>query len=94
LLKTIEALTPGYWRNAAIANIARLDCARQDETLARCDITVPAPPKAAAWRQALEAAAVDAAAYRAALAKALRDLVCSGDDSAAHVVRGLSRNSP
>jgi len=43
---------------------------------------------AAAWRKALEAARINDTEYVIALAKVLRDLVCSGDDDAIYVVRG------
>jgi hypothetical protein len=39
-------------------------------------------------RKALEAASVDDKAYTEALAKTLKELVCSGSDEAIHVVRG------
>ncbi len=91
LRKSIEDLPAGMPRNLALNNIGRLDCASPDETLASCNPNLAnSPPGAAAWRQILEAAApVDDEAYALALAKVLKELVCSGDDEAVYVVRGL-----
>jgi uncharacterized protein YjbI with pentapeptide repeats len=92
LRKSIEDLPTGYRRDQALKNIGRLDCASPDKTLAACkpDLADSPPPEAAAWRQILEAAApVDDEAYALALAKVLKELVCSGGDEAVHVVRGL-----
>jgi uncharacterized protein YjbI with pentapeptide repeats len=88
LRKVIEALPAGDLRDQALQNINRLDCASSDKTLASCDSSAAPPPEAAAWRKALEAANVDAKAYALALAKVLKELVCSGGDAAIHVVRG------
>jgi uncharacterized protein YjbI with pentapeptide repeats len=85
LRKTIEAVRP---RDAALGTVSRLDCASSDNSLASCDHDTKAPPEAAAWREALEAASVSDGAYSEALAKTLKGLVCSGGADAIHVVRG------
>ena len=81
-------------RDIALDRIRRLDCADPDPTLASCDSSVDPPPEAVAWQKALEAASVDDEAYAVALAKTLKDLVCSGGDDAIYVVRGISRSGP
>jgi len=87
LRTTIESLPPGELRDEALKRIESLDCRTPDKTLASCDPSAPPPPEAVTWRKALEAARVDEEAYAEALAKALKELVCSGDD-AIYVVRG------
>jgi hypothetical protein len=89
LKKTIESAPPGYLRFRARRRTKSLDCANPDPTLASCNFSVAPPPEAAAWRKALEAASVDDDAYALALAKTLKELVCSGgDDDTIHIVRG------
>jgi hypothetical protein len=82
----------GELRDRALTVIRSLDCA--DKTLASCDPDVPLPREAAAWREALEAANVDNETYAAALAKTLKELVCSGgDNDAIHILRGVGFQS-
>ena len=94
LRQMIESLPPGAPRDQALDRIRSLDCANPDKTLASCDPSLPPPPEAAAWRKALEDARVDEAAYAKALAAELKTLVCSGDDDAAYVLRGLGFQRP
>jgi hypothetical protein len=89
LQTTIEALPPGGLREMALESIQSLDCTKSDTALASCDSSAPPPPEAMAWRKTLEAASVDDVAYADALAKVLKDLVCSEGDTAIHVVRGF-----
>jgi uncharacterized protein YjbI with pentapeptide repeats len=89
LRKVMESLLPDGSRNDALERIQSLDCANPDPTFASCDPSGPLPPAAAAWRKALENTRVDDATYAKALAAALKTLVCSGDDDAAYVLRGL-----
>jgi uncharacterized protein YjbI with pentapeptide repeats len=94
LRTTIESLPMGGFRERAllrIEDVRSLDCLSSDKTLASCDLSAEPPPEAAAWRQALEAAQVDDEVYAPALAKVLRELVCSDKDEAIHVLRGVSR---
>ena len=91
----MESLPQGDLRDEALERIESLDCANSDSTLNSCDpqrAWIPPltpPPEAAAWRRALEKAArLDGEAYATALARTLKELVCSGDDDAIHVVRG------
>jgi uncharacterized protein YjbI with pentapeptide repeats len=88
----MESVPSGSLRDHGLNRIRILDCANPDSTLASCDPAVPPPAEAAAWRNALEGARVDDAAYFAALATALKTLVCSGGDDAAYVLRGLQSN--
>jgi Pentapeptide repeats (8 copies) len=94
LRKTIEALPAGNLRDRALENISRLNCVSSDKTLEPCAPGAPAPSDAAAWRQALERASVKEDVYRDAVAKTLQSLVCSSEDDALHVVRGVSRSAP
>jgi hypothetical protein len=80
----MESVPSGSLRDHGLNRIRILDCANPDSTLASCDPAVPPPAEAAAWRNALEGARVDDAAYFAALATALKTLVCSGGDDAAY----------
>ena len=89
LRKMMEALPTGILHDEALERIRRLDCANPDMTLASCDPSLPPPPEAAAQRNALEAAQAHGDAYTKALAKDLKGLICSGDDNAIYVVRGL-----
>ena len=95
LRTTIESLPPGNLRDQALERIETLGCASSDNTLASCEVSAATPREAAAWREALEKAArVDDKAYAEALAKVLKQLVCSGGDEAIdideaiHVLRG------
>ena len=90
LRKEIENLPKGDLRDRALINIIRLDCSSTDKTLASCNPSTEAPPEAAVWRKALEAASVkDAQTYRTALVAEIRTLVCSSGDDAAYILRGL-----
>lgn len=89
LRRAIESLPEGIPRSQALESIRRADCASSDLTLASCDPSVPPPAEAAAWRKALGDAVVDDATYAKALTAALKTLVCSGDDDAIYVLRGL-----
>jgi hypothetical protein len=80
-------------RKEALKRIQSLDCANPNTTFASCDPTAETPPAAATWRKALESAREDDEAYAKALAKVLNNLVCSGDEEAIHVVRGLGFQS-
>jgi len=92
--KTMESIPAGDLRDQALDRIRRLDCSNPDKTLASCDPSAEPPPEAAAWRKSLEAANVGDDKYRSALAKTLKDLVCSGGDDAIYVGRGISRSPP
>ena len=61
-----------------------------DKTLASCDPEAPAPPEDIMWRKALETACLNEEAYEAALVRTLKDLVCSRNRDAIHVVRGAA----
>jgi len=89
LRETIESLPPGVLRDQALDRIGRLDCSKGGTSLASCDTSAPEPPKAAAWRKALEDARVDDATYAGALAAELETLVCSGDTNAGYILRGV-----
>jgi hypothetical protein len=90
----LYSIPAGDSRDQALARIQRLECPSSDPTLASCDPSADPPPEALAWRKALEAAAnVSDDAYRAALAKTLKGLVCTGGDGTIYVVRGISRPS-
>jgi uncharacterized protein YjbI with pentapeptide repeats len=92
LRRVMESVPAGELRDRALNVIRSLDCA--DKTLASCDPDVPLPREAAAWREALEAANVDNETYAAALAKTLKELVCSGgDNDAIHILRGVGFQS-
>jgi uncharacterized protein YjbI with pentapeptide repeats len=88
LRNMMESLLPSALRDRALERIRSLDCANSDATLASCDPSLPPPPEATAWRNVLEAASVDGEGYTKALAATLKELVCSGEDDAIHVVRG------
>jgi uncharacterized protein YjbI with pentapeptide repeats len=92
LRKMMESLPAGALRDQALQNIASLDCANPDRTLASCepDPSLSKPPQAAAWTW--KDAGVDDAAYAMALAASLKKLVCSGGDTAGYVSRGLETN--
>jgi uncharacterized protein YjbI with pentapeptide repeats len=85
---TIEGVPAGIARNQALESILRADCANTDTTLASCDVSLQPPPEAAAWQKALETARVDGEDYAEALARELKELACSGDPGAIHVLRG------
>jgi len=88
LRKTIGGLPEVRLRDLVLEQVGSLDCASSDKTLASCDRHVSPPPEAAAWGKVLEAASVSKEAYAEALAKVLKELVCSGNDDAIHVARG------
>jgi uncharacterized protein YjbI with pentapeptide repeats len=92
LREAIDSLSPNGRRDQALDRIRSLDCANPDPTLASCDPTLPPPAEAASWRKALEDARVEDSAYAKVLAAALKRLVCSGEDNAADVLRGLLKN--
>ena len=50
---------------------------------------MPPPSEATEWRKSLEDARVDDAAYFKALASRLKSLVCTGDDEAIDILRGV-----
>jgi uncharacterized protein YjbI with pentapeptide repeats len=89
LRQMIESLEPNYERDKAMDRIGSLNCSNPDTTLSSCDPSAVQPSEAAAWRNTLEAASVIDSHYAKALAAELKALVCSGDDDAAHVLRGL-----
>jgi uncharacterized protein YjbI with pentapeptide repeats len=88
LHRLIESIPAGDHREDALSRIRRLDCTDPDPTLASCDPSAAPPPEAVTWRNALETATVEDPVYAEALAKILKDLVCSGDQDAIYVVRG------
>jgi hypothetical protein len=88
LHKIMDSIPASDSRDKALDRVRSLDCGEPNPMLASCDPSVQPPPEAAAWRKALEAASVDDDAYRSALAKILKDLVCSGSDDAIYVARG------
>jgi hypothetical protein len=89
LRTTIESrVPPGRSRSHALARIQSLDCANPDKTLSSCDPSAAPPSHATEWRATLEAAGVDDKAYAKALAKILKDPVCSGSDDAIYIARG------
>jgi hypothetical protein len=90
----LEPLPAGDLKDSALMRIQSLDCSNPDKTLASCIPSADPPPEAAAWRKSLESANVGDDKYRSALAKTLRDLVCSGGDDAIYVGRGISRSPP
>jgi uncharacterized protein YjbI with pentapeptide repeats len=85
---TIAALPSGSLRDKALERIKSLDCSRSDEALPSCNPSAAPPPQAAEWRRALESASVDETSYARALAKTLKELVCSGGDDAIRIVGG------
>jgi hypothetical protein len=94
LHQAIKALPPGHLRDEALEAIQRLDCSNPDKTVASCNPSIPIPPEAAAWRKSLEDATVDEATFAKTLALVLKMLVCSGDENAGYVLRGLSSMVP
>lgn len=89
LQERMESLPADLRRDEALERIQSLSCGSSDTTLASCNPSATPPPEAAAWRKALEAARVGDEVYAEALAKALKDLVCSSGDDATYVVRGF-----
>jgi hypothetical protein len=87
LRTTLESLPPGGLRDAALKRIQRLNGSISEPMLASCVPSADPPTEAGKWRKTLEAARVDEQTYRKALAKTLKELVCSGGD-AIHVLRG------
>jgi len=95
LVKLLERIPEGDMHEEARKRVERLDCKKTGEDLASCNFDPKAgpPPKVEKWRSTLEGArAQDVTAYRRALAKVLSDLICGGDASAIHVLRGLANN--
>ena len=77
LYKTMESIPREYQRRLALNNIHNLDP------------SLPQAPEADAWRKSVERARVEDKTYVAALTAVLKALVCSGDDDASDVLRGL-----
>jgi hypothetical protein len=90
LRRLIESLPFGDLRNQALGRIRRLDCASGDTSLVSCDSLAPATIEAASWREQLQNAGVDDAAFDKALATTLKPLVCSADKDSIYILRGLS----
>ncbi len=84
---TIESLPPGPLRDHALERIRSLDCSDPDKTLASCNPSAAPPPEVVAWLVSLDNSSVGAYAF--ALAKTLKELVCSGDDNAIYILRGI-----
>jgi hypothetical protein len=89
LLQEIQSLPAGVPRSQALGSIRRVDCNNSDPTLASCNPSIQPPEPAARWQKALEDARVEDPAFMKALAEVLRSLVCSGDEDAIYVLRGL-----
>jgi Pentapeptide repeats (8 copies) len=89
LRKQIESLPEGPLRKQALDRIRTVDCSNPDKTLASCDLSVPLPPEAEAWRKLLEHSRVDESAYAKALARALKSLLCSGSEHTLFALRSL-----
>jgi hypothetical protein len=102
LRASVEKDVPGGERlDAALKQIANLDCETQPVNLAPCLDSAPTPKMAAKWRQALEEAAANpkaAAAERAAQIEILlcadkrqqqQDAVASCDANAIFALRGV-----
>ena len=90
----IQQTVPLPTRNRALYLIRNLDFASSDKTLAPCNNSEPIPPNAAAWQKSVEDAGVDEAIYAKQLASVLESLVCSSDDAAIYVLRGISTFGP
>jgi uncharacterized protein YjbI with pentapeptide repeats len=91
LLQTIDPIQPGRLRDEALERVRRLDCNNADKSLASCDPSVAPPDAADAWRSFLENARASDEAYAKALVPVLKEVVCSSDDQALYVLRGLLR---
>jgi len=90
LLQAMQSVPLGRLRDEALERIRRLDCSNTDKTLASCDPDATAPDEAVTWRETLKAAAGGGdEAYTLVLVRTLKGLVCSGDDDAIDVLRGL-----
>jgi Pentapeptide repeats (8 copies) len=101
LRKMIESLAPGPLRDEALGRIEKLDCASPDWELSSCDSDLApnllphADERKAmksvqdAEQKALEGAGIDNPTYEKLLAAKLKTLVCSGDDDAVYILRGL-----
>jgi uncharacterized protein YjbI with pentapeptide repeats len=81
LRRMTETLPKGDVRDDALDRIQTLDP------------SISPPPEVAVWRNSLEGARVDDAAYVKALAAELKTLVCSGREDALYVLRGLLRHA-
>jgi uncharacterized protein YjbI with pentapeptide repeats len=84
----LEALPAGHLRNEAQGRIGTLNCVSKE--LAPCGPDAPLPLGVREWQMTLENAKVkNSVAYDQALAETLKSLVCSGDDHAIEILRGL-----
>ena len=88
LWTTIGSLPPGSLRDRALERIHGLDCSNPDKTLASC-APFSAPPPEVTWAAPLEKSSVDEEAYAIALAKTLKELVCSGGDNDIYLAGGF-----
>jgi uncharacterized protein YjbI with pentapeptide repeats len=92
LRESINGISEGVMKLAAIPRIERLDCSNPDNDLASCDPVAKTPPEVLDWQKHLAAASVSDAAYIKALATELRSLVCENDADAIHILRGISKS--
>src|SRR4029077_19900326 len=81
-------LPPGPLRDRALEHIHPLDCSNP------CTPSSALPPEAVTWAQMLVKSSVDEDAYAAALAKTLKELVCSDSNSTLYILRGVSLSTP
>ena len=84
----LELLPPGRLRDQALDRIGSLDCTDPDKTLAPCDPLRYVASRSCGMAKIAGDARVDEQAYALALAKTLKELVCSGGDDAIDVLRG------
>jgi len=90
LREMIEKEVPrGDPRDDALKRIARLDCKESGDDLAPCAANAEPPPKVRMWRAILNTARADDKAYEQELAKLLRQLVCTPETNAIHILRGI-----
>jgi uncharacterized protein YjbI with pentapeptide repeats len=93
LRKSIEDLVPdGPERKFALANVAKLDCARTDNSLASCDPSQPLPYTVEAWKNEINSKSIGSKRYASMLAQGLGDVICSHDWDRIDVLRGLLRS--
>jgi uncharacterized protein YjbI with pentapeptide repeats len=87
------SIPAGKMRDDALKRIKTLDCGNPDKKLASCNPAAQPPPEVLDWQEKLAQASSDKAAYKKALAKELRSLVCASDADAIHTLRGIIKNA-
>jgi hypothetical protein len=91
LKRAIEGLRPSQSREEALKRIQRLDCKKDAPDLAPCDPKAKAPTNVADWRRKLSVAPSQAAVVEERI-RHIRSTICSGEENAVYVWRGIARN--